>query len=218
MISSSNKILEYPEFIEASLKTIDPFWSSIFEKLAEGKPPRGLSISTVGTIHHNSRKHKFSYYFKGKNGDEIFRDLYQLLSVKLGLISPYEKDQEIKNIHKKSTAVITDWGSIKKKNIKDDFISEFVAEKSEDFDLTTDQSKDLVEYINCYLKLGFIKGSDIIFEDNRINEIKGITFEDKKFKIEIPIIEKKGQPSDDKNENIESKSISSKWNKFIEKM
>lgn len=203
-------VLLYPVFLEASTLTIDPFWKNIFEKLAEGQPPRGVSMSIEGILYHNAKKNKFSYYFKGKEASEIFNDLYLLFSQKLSLISTNEKDDQIKELNTIRDDIPDDWRSIRKKTVKHDFIINFVLNKGKEYDLSDEKQKSLYDYLESYFKLGIIKSDDITYSDGEILDISCVQFIKGDYTLNITI-----NPIKEKKEKTEPEYMFNKWFKYI---
>ena len=113
------KDLVYPFFLECCRFATDIFWENIFEDLAYGKSPYGTYISK-DFLCCSYRNKDFSYKIEKKDPEVIYNELYNLLSVKLGLLSQSEKVKKrkaFKDMENTMKDTRKNWNDIKKKNI-----------------------------------------------------------------------------------------------------
>lgn len=184
MYSRKDDII-YPIFIKCIKYTDDIFWKNIFEELTYGRCPYGIYISN-DYICCNYKDKKFSYkIFTDKNPETIFLELKQVLTNTFGLLS---KEDKLKNnkifIRKQQELVNTlnnEWSNIKKKNIKLILLEKYIISKSNSFNLTLQQSKDLYNKILLGLLLKTIHNNQIIYENKIIKDITCVSFKDKEF-------------------------------------
>ena len=80
-----------------------------------------------------------------------------------------------------------EWENIKKKSLKDILFQNYLIHIKETYELRDVQIKKLYNLINLGLMLKSIKNSDIIYENGKIKDIKGIVFTKGKYKIELDI-------------------------------
>ena len=80
-----------------------------------------------------------------------------------------------------------EWENIKKKSLKDILFQNYLIHMKETYELRDVQIKKLYNLINLGLMLKSIKNSDIIYEEGKIKDIKGIVFTKGKYKIELDI-------------------------------
>ena len=85
----------YPIFLECCQFTDDKFWENVFEDLAYGKTPYGTYISK-DFLCCSYKKKEFSYKIEKKLPKDVYNDVYDLLTNKLGLLSPLEKSKKRK--------------------------------------------------------------------------------------------------------------------------
>jgi len=119
----------YPIFLECCQFTDDKFWENVFEDLAYGKTPYGTYISK-DFLCCSYKKKEFSYKIEKKLPKDVYNDVYDLLTNKLGLLSPLEKSKKrkiFKDIEEDITESRKNWNDIKKKNIKELLIELYVA-------------------------------------------------------------------------------------------
>jgi len=171
----------YPFFIESSKFADDIFWENIFEDLAYGKTPYGSYISK-DFLSCNYTNKEFSYKIERKDPYILYTEIYNLLVNKLGILSQKEKikkkiefnrvEQVLKNSRK-------EWVNIRKKNIKDLLIEKYVIDMKRLYNLTIKQTKYLVSIIFIGLVFKVLTNKDIVYYDNKIHNIHGISFIDK---------------------------------------
>ena len=124
MKTGKNEIL-FPIFLQASLQTQDSFWIYLFEDLAYGICPFGSFIDK-DTVCCKFKGKQFNFKFSDKTPEDIFEQLYELFRTKLNVCSSsdyYTKRLKFNDILENKHA---QWKDIKKKNIKDIFIENYV--------------------------------------------------------------------------------------------
>jgi hypothetical protein len=170
--------ITYPYLLECCNYTNDAYWKSIFTNLSCGIPPHGVYIHKDFLV-CNYKDKAFSYKLLQKNPEEIFSDVYKLFKTKLQMFSRddiLQKQDEIDGLTKK--IVYSGWGDIKRKNIKDTLIENFVLDQKNKYALTYSQTRDLLNIINIGLIFKYITYKDIIIVDGKITEISCIVFGD----------------------------------------
>lgn len=180
----------YPIFLKCLKYTQDSFWYNIFEELAYNNCTPGSFISK-GFYCSSVKGKEFVYKFLDKNENIIFDDITKLLRDKMNVMSKNDRKtllMEIDVIEKELQCYKnTEWGSIKKKSIKENFIQDYLIESKRKNDLSDNQIKKLYNLINLGIMLKTIKNNDIIYEDGKIINIKGISFSKNKYTFNIDI-------------------------------
>ena len=172
----------YPIFLESAKFATDIFWENIFEELSYGKTPYGSYISK-NFLCCNYINKEFSYKIERKNPEIIYKEIYLLFINKLGILSQKEKlkkridfnkiEQDLKESRK-------NWINIRKKNIKDLLIEKYVIDMKKLYNLSITQTKYLLNIIVNSIVFKTINSKDIEYYDNKIHNIKGITFSNNK--------------------------------------
>lgn len=211
----SKKEIIYPIFLECCQYTNDIFWENIFEELAYGKTPYGTYISK-DFLCCNYKDKEFSYKIEKKKSIQLYNDIYSLLSKKLGLLSPRDKMKkkiDFYNIEEEIKESRKNWTSIRKKNIKDLLIENYVIDMKNKFSLTIKQSKYLLSVIFIAMIFKVITVKDIKYENGKIEHIEGIDIEKKKINLRRDVY------NIDSTINrciiIDSNLMSDNWNKYI---
>ena len=209
------KEIIYPIFLECFEYTTDSFWENIFEDLSYGKCPYGTYINK-NFLCCNYKDKEFSYKIEKKNPLQLYTDIYNLFAKKLGLLSSRDKLKkklDFNNIEEELKFNKNKWTDIRKKNIKDLLIENYVIDMKNKYSLSNKQSKNLLSSIFIGMIFKVINIKDICYNDGKINDINGIQFEKNK------IIYDKNIYDFDINFQkcilIDKPIMSENWNKYI---
>ena len=175
----------YPIFLECCQFTDDKFWENVFEDLAYGKTPYGTYISK-DFLCCSYKKKEFSYKIEKKLPKDVYNDLYDLLTNKLGLLSPLEKSKKrkiFKDIEEDITESRKNWNDIKKKNIKELLIELYVTRMKNKHSLTLKQARYLLSIIFVGMIFKVITNKDVHYENGKIEHIDGIEISQKKIDV-----------------------------------
>lgn len=212
----SNKEIVYPVFLECYQYTPDTFWENIFEDLAYGKTPYGTYISK-DFLCCNYKDKEFSYKIeRTKSSRIIYDEVCDLLVNRLGLLSQKDKVKkrsEFKIVEENIKESRKDWSSIRKKNVKEFLIENYVIDMKNTHNLTIKQAKYLLSIIFIAIVFKVINSKDIEYSDGKIHNINGIDFEKKKIVLRKNIydIEVSFAPSI----IIDKKLMSDNWEKYL---
>jgi len=172
------KEIIYPVFLECCEFTEDTFWENIFEDLACSKTPYGTYINK-NFLCCSYKNKEFSYKIERKNPHELYIDVYNLLTKKLGILSHREKIKKRDDFHKTESRIKEfrqDWGNIRKKNIKDLLVERYVIDIKNKYLLSVKQSKYLLSVIFIAIVFKVITPVDIDYRNGKIHNINGIEF------------------------------------------
>ena len=212
------KEIIYPVFLECCQFTIDSFWENIFEDLAYGKTPYGTYINK-DFLCCSYKDKEFSYKIERKDSEKLYKDIYNLLVNKLGILSQKEKNKKRVDFHETESKIKKyrqTWGNIRKKNIKDLLVERYVIDMKNKYLLSLKQSKHLLSVIFIAMVFKVIVSKDIQYSDGKIQHIDGIEFTKKNIIIKRNIydIEISFSPEI----MIDKKLMSENWNKFLTAM
>tara|TARA_Y100000389_G_scaffold203882_2_gene253929 strand:+ start:2453 stop:3121 length:669 start_codon:yes stop_codon:yes gene_type:complete len=212
------KEIIYPIFLECSQFTTDIFWQNIFEDLAYGITPYGTYFSK-DYLCCNYKKKEFNYKIEKKDSNTLFKEVYNILTKKLGLLSQIQKIERKKDFvdfEDKIKDSRKTWNDIRKKNIKELLIEQYAVKMKNKFSLSIKQSRQLFKVIIIALVLKIITTNDIHYENGSILKIQGIDFEPKKiiFERNLYKIEFNFSP----NIIIEKKLMSDNWEKYLKEI
>ena len=211
--------LVYPFFLKCCEYTDDIFWKFVFEDLAYGKSPYGTYI-TKNFLCCNYKNKEFSYKIEpDKDPKQLFENIHRLLFYKFGLMS--EKDklsrrkifENTKNTIEKNCK--QDWNNIKKKNIKNIIIENFIIRMKKKYELNNTQSKKLLSIIKVGFIFKNISSSNINYNNGKIISIEGINFEHKKIKIKPEIYNIKNEKKDSQIVIDKKKNMYELWEKLL---
>lgn len=213
-----SKEIIYPIFLECCQFSTDTFWENIFEDLAYGKTPYGTYISK-DFLCCSYKDKEFSYKIERKNPEQIYNEVYNLLTKKIGILSNKEKAMKRVDFHKIEDQIKEGrkkWNSIRKKNVKDLLIENFVITMKNKHNLSIKQTRYLLSIIFIAMVFKVITAKDIDYRDGKIHNIEGIDFVNKNvvmrknvYNIDIsfaPYI------------MMDKKLMSDNWDKYLEKL
>jgi len=206
----------YPIFLECCNFTENTFWENIFQNLAYGESPYGTYISK-DFICCNYKNKKFSYKIEKKESSIIYKDVYNLLKNKLGIMSKLERNNKIEKMDSNLNTQKNTWNSIKKKNIKSLLIEQYVIRMKKKHKLTIKKSKYLLSLIYICLLFKVLTNKDIIYENNLILDIKGIEISNNCVKITRNIYDSDDIINDDIIINNKI-NMSDNWEKFLKEL
>lgn len=213
-----SKEIIYEIFIKCCDYTEDIFWQSVFMDLSKGITPYGVFI-TKDFLCCNFKGKEFSYKIDvTKNSEILFNEVMNVLKNKFGLLSIQEKVEKRKvfdNIKESMKTNKLSWTTIRKKNIKENIIEKYILDKKEKYNLSNKQIKYLNSIILSAINFKYLSNNEIVYEDNIIKEIKGITFDNEVIYISKNIFESEDNNSEPKLIKEETNKIIKSWFKFI---
>lgn len=181
--------IQWPYFLECTQFCDDIFWENIFEELAYGKAPFGTYISK-GFLTCSYKGKEFSYKIERKDPEILYNDIYKLLTDKIGILSHKEKIQKKLIFHELEKNIKEsrhEWGSIRRKNIKDTLYEKYVIDMKKKYSLSNKQSKYLLSVILLSIMFKNISTKDIEYKDNKILNISGLEFSKGEILLKKPI-------------------------------
>lgn len=209
--------LIYPIFLDCCSYAKDDFWRYILEDLAYGRSPYGTYIKK-DFLCCNYKNKEFSYKIKNdKPSKQVYDEVYDLLYKKYGLLS----NLDIQNKKKYFEIINQDiedsqknnWNSIKKKNIKNILIENFIIENKQKYNLSIKKCKILMSIIIIGFLFKTISSSNITYNEGKIQNIDMFKFIENDI-----IINKKIYDFEDVNTEIvfeKCKKMSDNWNKYL---
>lgn len=213
------KEIVYPFFLECYTHCEDTFWETIFEDLAYGKAPYGTYISK-GFLNCSYKNKEFSYKIERKDPEVLYKEIYDLLTEKVGIVSQKEKIRKkllFNELEKSLKQSKDDWSSIRKKNIKDVLYEKYVIAMKHKYSLSVQQCKYLLALITVAIMFKSITNKDILYEDEKIVSISGIVFSEGKITLEQPLCSGSETISD--NCEVPSiKTMSENWKKYLKSL
>lgn len=213
----TKKEIIYPVFLECTQFTEDSFWELIFEDLAHGTSPNGTYINK-GSICCSYKGKEFSYKIERKDPEELYTDIYSLLTKKLGILSQKEKMKKRLSFRQMESNIMEshhEWSNIRKKNVKEVLFEKYVIKMKNQHDLTIKQTKFLLSIILLSIMFKTITNDDIVYEGDSIQNIKGITFEHKKIVLIRSIYANTILDNTPVTPVRQPKQMSKNWDKYL---
>ena len=209
--------LIYPTLLKCCEFNVDSFWKFIFEDLAYARPPYGTFI-VKDFICCNYKNKEFSYKIdEEKDPQVLYNEIYDLLANKFGLMS--DEDKKIKRIEFEQTQadfhenMCENWNSIKKKNIKQNLIENFVINMKKKHKLNKKNVKKLLSLICIGIMFKTIGNNDIEYSPGEILSIDNIDFKQNKIILNKNFL--KCEISKENPVNTDPPKISNHWEKYI---
>jgi hypothetical protein len=209
------KEIIYPIFLECCRFSIDTFWENIFEDLAYGKTPYGTYINK-NFLCCSYKNKEFSYKIERKDTQELYTDIYNLLTNKLGILSKKEKVKQRVDFHKTESRIkefSQEWVNIRKKNIKDLLVERYVIDVKNKHKLSIKQAKYLLSVLFIAIIFKVITSKDIEYSNGKIQHIDGIEFSKNKIIIKRNIYDI--DVSFSPEIFIDKKVMSENWEKYL---
>lgn len=166
----------YPYFLECCQYCDDVFWESIFEELSYGKAPYGTYISK-GFLTCSYKNKEFQYKLERKSPEQLYNEVYQLLTEKLGVLSQKEKAHKriaFQEMEKNIRQTRQDWATIRKKNVKDVMYEMYAIDIMKKHSLSIKQCRYFLALITIAIMFKIITAKDIVYKDDRIQHIEGV--------------------------------------------
>lgn len=209
------KEIIYPIFLQCCQYTNDIFWENVFEDLAYGKTPYGTYINK-DFLCCNYKDKEFSYKIEKKDPKQLYEDVYDLLARKFGLLSQRDKLKkkiDFYNIEEEIKEGRKNWSSIKKKNIKDLLIENYVIDMKNKFCLSLKQARYLLSIIFISMVFKVITIKDIHYSNGKIENIEGIQIKKKEIILERDIYNIESEFNN--CILVESNLMSDNWEKYL---
>jgi hypothetical protein len=172
--------LEFPVFLKvAEYAQTDLFWNRIYMDFAYGVLPYGVVIND-GVVYKKNRLH---YSFEGKSPSLIFTELTQLMQSKLDLSSKLDRLSDQYIYHQ------MEWKDIKKKNIKELFIENYVLTLKNKYALSVKQTQLMHRFLVIQMCFRQISGSHICYDPEQaiITQISNLRIKKSKRTLRISI-------------------------------
>jgi hypothetical protein len=215
----AKKEIIYPFFLECCQHADDSFWEEIFQDLAYGKTPCGVYINKDFLCCSYKGK-EFSYKIERKNSIELYKDIYTLLTERLGILSQREKNKkrfDFRRFEKDIKELRHEWTNIRRKYVKDVLYEKYVIEMKKKYCLSVKQCKYLLAVIIISIMFRTINTKDIYYQNDEIQHIDGIVFEEGKIILQRPVCSWSGKiletPQTDNFDGM--RKMSDNWTKFL---
>lgn len=215
-----------PIFEKCASLTEDKFWQVIFMECARGKFPRGFTFKNNLLTH--KKGNKLTCLELNNSPTEVFIATINFFQTVAGIMSnsdrqKLQKQEEEKIIEQMDEEEIT-WKQIRKENLKDILLNEFVCDMCQKMDFNQDEKKELITTIKKGIMLKCFNADNIIMEDGKIVEIDGLIYNEKtrEYEIDQSYMKKYGRKEsslgiekDDQKIDIDFLEM---WRKYLESL
>lgn len=210
------KELMFPIFIKVSQLCKNAFWMYLYDDLAHGVCPHGAYIDTrTMSVCSKLKGKQFNFVFAQQDPQYIYLTLTNLFSSKLNIYSHMEilhqRDEFDAYLH----LSCTHWKDIRKVNIKNILLQNFVLYLYKKYRFTMSHSRRILSIINMAFLFKLLSPSDVVYdsETSSIVDIHGLDFEsilEHQFKIPL-----KPVPNCQTDKTNTKSSVKDSWHKFI---
>jgi hypothetical protein len=211
----AEKKVVYEHFEKCSQFTLDQFWRQVFQDCARGKFPKNTMYNVNNNIFHIKGK-KEEIYTLTDDPKIDFQELKRLFSDELNMRSEQDK-QQVKDkmiiIRQQiEDSFQGDWKQIRKKNVKDAILRDYILMMEEKYNLNETELQQLWKTITLGVSFNWINDKTILYNDRSIDEITNLQFDQdtRQFLIEKPNISIK------RTIDIRFSKLSSFWEKITE--
>ncbi len=178
-MKTQKKEIAHPIFIEVSRLSTDVFWITLYENIAFGICPFGVAIDQ-DSIYSRFKGKQFNYFFGDKTSLEIGEQLTTIFKTKMGISSKLDylnRRDDFKRVL--NLSFYEEWSDIKKKNIRDILIENFVIDLKNKMKLTTLQMHRILNLIIIGFTFKVIINEDVKYDATKcaITDIQGINFQ-----------------------------------------
>ena len=213
-----SKIL-FPDVYSCRDYIITRFWKKIFYNLSLGKSPYGTFIKN-DSLYCTYKNKEFIVSLKNPEPVLLYTRIKFFLKHKLGLMCKNERKRKrvkFDNINDTINDNRKTWLDIKKKNVREYYIEQFVLDMKKKYNLSDIKSKQLLAelFINIFLKN--IKPTDIIYNGNDISSINGLILKNDSFYFDNETSEYVSTPTriDEDGFDFTSSQLEYEWEKYI---
>jgi len=211
----TRKEIIYPIFIKVSQLCKDAFWMYLYDDLAYGVCPYGSYIDTnTMSIISRLKGKQFNFVFVNQDPQYIYITLTELFSSKLNLYSKVEFLHQRAEFNTFLNLSYNAWKDIKKTNIKNILLQNFILRLKKQYHFTISQSKKILSIVNMAFLFKLITPTDIVYDSEKcvITDICGLDFNHiLERSIKIPI---KPTVQTNQNSSIRKNGIQDVWAKF----
>lgn len=187
----------YPLFEECKGYTLDPYWQEQFSNFAANRFPQG--------VRYDQGRKNLVLKINGKteivalpenNPSETFQIIMNVLKSRLNLRSTRDlkiqrQEMEENLEEQKANAqehMMCEWRKIKPKNLKDQFIMDYIAVLQQRHSLTPAEVRHLTSVVQIGFQFHSLSSSDVEYTNGAIKNIKNLVFCPKTRKFSTPAV------------------------------
>jgi len=227
-VKKSNKKITNEIFEKCADLSEDRFWRDMFHDCARGKFPRGFSFkNNLITFRKGNKTDRVSISDSPVETYQITIDFFKKAN---GLMSKKDRDKISKEEEERLLEILSNkeinWKDVKTDKFKNILIHEFAYQISENSNFNKEERKQLITTIKKGIMLKCFNSRNIMMENKKIKEIKGLIFDYKKHEY---IIDEKIYKNYIKNKKVIGLGLDTEkrkpkisfledWKKYLEKL
>lgn len=205
--------IQYPVFLQCIVYTSESFWKNIFEDLAYGVCPSGVSLRD-DVIYIMVNNTHFNFKFSDYTVEELFKLIKDSFHKNLNIAPKSDKIKQRYHFYQfLQNKKYESWSSIRKKNTKVILIKNYVIMKKIEYDLTINQMKKLLSLITIGFHFKLLTPEDIDYDIDtcQITAIRGIEISTKRI-ILHKVFKASTMIETPSSDSITMKSL---WDKYL---
>lgn len=212
----SEKRIVHEHFEECSQYTLDPFWKQVFQDCARGRFPKNTMYNVNNNIFHIKGSKKEQVYILTNIPETDFQELKKLFIEELNMRSEQDKKQvkdKMLYIRKQiEDSFHGDWKQIRKKNIKDAILRDYIITLEEKYMLNEDELQQLWKVVSLGVAFNWINDKTIEYSERSIDKITNLYFNEdmRLFWLDKPSVPVK------RKVDTRNVKLSSYWEKIVE--
>lgn len=216
-----------PIFEQLANLTEDNFWKTIFLDCSRGRFPRGFTFKN--NLLKFKKGNKMTCLEITSNLVETFTSYMNFFQSAGGIMSKEDREkikkmEEERILEQIEKETDKNWKDIKKENLKEALLNEFIKEICEDLNFNEQEKIELTTTIKKGIILKCFNNDNIIMEDGKISEIEGLVYNDKKRQHDIhkDFLVKKSSKSSDlgigKTQDKNNPCFIDMWIKYLDNL
>jgi hypothetical protein len=213
--------LFYPMMLGVSNITDCPFWKPLFLGLAHGRAPTGCYVSNSGFLTCGIKNKEFAYKLDAdKPVEELRRDITRLLKERLKLLSFDDRIKRLKKFEdakriQKEKMLECGWADIRKKNIKDMLLENYVIDLMRKKKLGKQHAVKLFAKLTIAIIFKLLSPCEILCKNGKIDEITGVSSEGEIEVIAAMRLNETPRKVTTRNKKVRKMTTRMLWDKFI---
>lgn len=216
-----------PIFEQLANLTEDNFWKTIFLDCSRGRFPRGFTFKN--NLLKFKKGNKMTCLEITSNLVETFTSCMNFFQSAGGIMSKEDREkikkmEEERILEQIEKDTDKNWKDIKKENLKEALLNEFIKEICEDLNFNEQEKIELTTTIKKGIILKCFNNDNIIMEDGKIFEIEGLVYNDKKRQHDIHkdfLVKKSAKSSDlgiGKTQDKNNPCFIDMWVKYLDNL
>lgn len=190
-MSAKERAIIFPLFEECKNYTLDKCWMEWFSNFACNKFPSGVKYDPKNrNLILKIENKPMEIVGLPEDPPQLFNTLMFIMKQKLGMRSTrdlkIQKEQIDHVIKQRNIDLECDFKKIKPAHLKKQLIMNYIISLKQKYGLSSSEYNMAVSTVQLGFQFKAIKVDDVIYEEGEIKDIKGLVFDSKKRKFNLP--------------------------------